>query len=87
MTDKQPWDEERICTALRLNIYPALAAIRDTAEVSSSFVLLLALRVIAEHPDAGILKPSAMCREVLDHQTQVDPDMEEPTGGESRDGC
>ena len=74
MNDKQSWDDERICTALRLNIYPALSAIRDTADVDGSLVLLLALRVIAEHPNASVLDPSAMCREVTDHQASVDPD-------------
>ena len=81
MNDDQPWDEERICTALRLNIYPALAAISDTAETNGSFVLLLALRVIAEHPDAGVLKPSAMCREVLDYHAPDGPGQKPPMSG------
>lgn len=79
MNDNQPWDEDRICTALRRGIYPALAAIRDTSNANGSFVLLLALRVIAEHPEAGVLKPSAMCREVLDYHVPEGPNQKPPT--------
>ena len=79
MNDKQPWDEERICTALRINLYPALVAVRDAADVDASQVLLLALRVIAEHPNAGALDPSAMCREVTGYQAPGGLDAKEPT--------